>query len=206
VGDSAAVNTNGETVDAFKNSPSKKAFLVLSGEVPQSKPATVYITFANGSKNGDGPSGPEPTTPPNVIFIPFDKTATALNGDPADGKVPGGLVGAEGHFVGTVIYMEVPGAVAYNLKIFSNLGEFVADGTGKITVDDLPFLTPIHNGTAYLARIVWTGRTALGDKAGTGAYVLVATVKTEKNFKTGAPPATQTNRIRFGLLRSYRGS
>jgi fibro-slime domain-containing protein len=206
VGDSATVSGSGEVKDPAGNSPSKKAFVALTGDVPKGKPATVYITFANGSKNGEGQGGPEPTTAPDVVFIPFDRNGTALGGNPQDGKYPGAFVGSEGKFVGTVIYMEVPGAVEFNFKIFSNLGGFVATGKGKITEADLPLLTPIHNGTAYMARIVWTGRTSDGLKAGTGAYILVSTIKTEKNFKTGAPPATETNRIRFGLLRSYRGS
>ncbi|MDB5102726.1 MAG: hypothetical protein JWP91_415 [Fibrobacteres bacterium] len=207
VGDSAAVNTNGEVADAAKNSPSRKAFIALTGDVPKAKPATVYITFANGSKDGKGgSSGAEPTTPPTVVFVPFDKSGMSLPGNTQDGKFPGVQVGTEGHFIGTVIYVEIPGPIEFNFRIFSNAGEFVADGKGRITESDLPSLTPIHNGTAYLARIVWTGRTSKGGKAGTGAYVLISTVKTEKNFKTGAPPASETNKIRFGVLRNYRGT
>lgn len=208
VGDFASVNTNGEVADAGRNAPSAKAWMALTGEVPKGKPATVYITFANGSRNAGDVSavGSEPNTAPDVVFIPFDSKGAALPGSKEDGKCAGCYVGAEGKFVGTVIYMEIPGPVEYDFRIFSNLGGFVATGKGKITAQDIPSLTPIRNGTAYLARIVWTGRTADGHKAGTGAYVLISTVKTQKNLKTGAPPATETNKIRFGLLRSYRGS
>ncbi len=205
-GDSAAINTNGDIADAKGNKPSVKHFIEIGGPAPKGDPAIVYITFADGSHNGKAGGGSEPNTPADVIFIPFDKGGTALNGNPADGKYPGAFVGSEGHFVGTVIYMEIPGAAEFDFKIFSNLGTFVGGGKGRITPEDLPMLKPIHNGTAYLARIVWTGRTGQGGKAGTGAYVLSSWVKTEKNFKTGALPAIVTNRIRFGLLRSYPGS
>ncbi|MDB5048738.1 MAG: hypothetical protein JWO30_1809 [Fibrobacteres bacterium] len=208
VGDYAAANTNGEIVDGNRNAPAVKAFMILTGTVPKGKAANVYITFANGTnKAGDGmPTGSEPNTPSDVLFIPFDKAGTALTGDKSDGKCTGCFVGGEGKFVGPVVFMEVPGPVEYDFRIFSNMGEFVAAGKGKITEEDIPGLTPIHNGTGYLARVVWTGRTADGAKAGTGAYVLISTVRTQKNLKTGAPPATDTNRIRFGMLRNYRGS
>jgi hypothetical protein len=207
VGDYAAANTTGEIADANRNAPSVKAFMILTGDVPKGKAATVYVTFANGTKKaGDGlPTGSEPSTPADVVFIPFDKAGNALDGDKKDGKCPGCFVGTEGRFIGAVVYLEIPGPVEYTFKIFSNMGEFVANGKGVITEKDLASLTPIHNGTGYLARIVWTGRTAKGEKAGTGAYVLISTVKTQKNLRTGAPPATDTDRIRFGLLRNYRG-
>jgi fibro-slime domain-containing protein len=207
VGDYVAINTTGEISDAGRNAPSAKAFMILTGDVPKGKAATVYVTFANGTKKaGDGlPTGSEPNTPPEVVFIPFDKAGIALDGDRKDGKCPGCFVGTEGRFIGTVVYLEIPGPVEYEFKIFSNMGAFVVGGKGRITEKDIASLTPIHNGTGYLARIVWTGRTAGGEKAGTGAYVLLSTVKTQKNLRTGAPPATDTDRIRFGLLRNYRG-
>lgn len=206
VGDSASANVNGDIADAKGNKPAVKAFVVMGGEVPKGKPAAVYITFANGTKTPGGVGGNEPTSGPDVVFIPFDKAGAALAGSREEGKCAGCFVGTEGKFVGTVIYMEIPGPVEYEFKVFSNLGAFVALGKGKITEGDLASLTPIRNGTAYLARTVWTGFTGAGDKAGTGAYVLISTVRTQKNFKTGAPPATAVDKIRFGLLRNLRGS
>ena len=103
----------------------------------------------------------------------------ALPGSSAEGKCSGCYTGSEGNFVGPVVHLEIPGPSAYDLKIFNNLGEFVAAGRGTITESDLRLLTPIQGGTKYLARVVWTGRTAQGRKAGTGAYVLSAQVRAD---------------------------
>jgi fibro-slime domain-containing protein len=203
VGDFVAASA--EIADAKGNHPAAKHFVPLTGEVPKGKPANVYITFANGSKEPGMGAVADPSVPANVVFVPFGKDGVALPGSVSDGRCGACAVGSEGKFIGTVIYMEVPGPVEYEFKIFSNLGSFVAGGKGRITDADLASLTPIHSGTGYLARVVWTGQTQNGEKAGTGAYILVSTVRTQKNFKTGALPATATDRIRFGLLRNFRG-
>lgn len=206
VGDSAAIALGGGIRDAFGNTPSRKLFQPLEGDPPKAKPSKVYVTFPNGTMIVPRGLAVEPTTNADVSFIPVGLNASPLPGGRDKGKCQGCPVGGEGAFVGPVIYMEIPGACDYEFSIFNNLGEFVVSGKGRIEDSDLELLTPIANGTLYLARVIWTGRTARETKAGTGAYVLQAVTKTQRNLRTGAPAANSSHRIRFGLLRSYRGS
>lgn len=208
VGDSVALLADGTTKDAAGNAPVRKLFRRLEGEVPKATPPMIYVTFADGSRTA-GPgsrAGSEATSDAKVMFIPVDRAAQPLTGPVVDGKCTGCFTGAEGNFVGPVVHLEIPGAASYEFRIFNNLGEFVALGTGTIRDADLKSLTPIQGGTKYMARVVWTGRTVQGRKAGTGAYVLSAQVKTEKDLKTGAPASVGTRKIRFGMLRAQSGS
>jgi hypothetical protein len=106
-------------------------------------------------------------------------------------------------FLGPVFHILTPGPVEYALRIFTNTGEFVAEGQGRIGEADLPLLARKGDagGTRYLARIVWSGLSQRGVLAGTGAYVLVATLNAPRDLKTGAPAHSQVSRIRFGMLR-----
>lgn len=208
VGDSVAANNDGQVKDAAGNIPVRKLFHVLGGTVPKAKPTKVYVAFANGAMQpGAGSRGAdEASVPADVLFIPFDKNNQALQGAGEDGKCGGCYVGTDGKFIGPIIYMEIPGPVEYDFKIFSTLGEFVASGKGKLSQQDIDALTPIQGGTRYLARIAWTGRASQGEKVGTGAYILNTVLKTEKDLKTGAPPGTDIHRLVFGILRNFRGN
>lgn len=208
VGDYVAVGGDGGIKDLAGNAPGIPLFRKLEGKVPVPTPSRIYVTFADGT-NTAGPGsrpGAEPTSPPSVLFIPVDGKAVALPGNTSDGKCTGCFAGSEGNFVGPVVHLEVPGVSTFELKIFNNLGEFVASGKGAILESDLRLLTPVQGGTKYVARIVWTGRTSDGRKAGTGAYVLSAVVRSDKDMKSGAPASVGTRQIRFGMLRTQSGS
>ncbi len=98
--------------------------------------------------------------------------------------------------------------MAYEFRIFTNLGAFVMGGSGRIETSDLPLLERSNGpiGLAYRARVVWTGLTASGGKAGTGAYVLTAVLRSDMDLKTGAEAKTEIRRIRFGLMRSIQAN
>jgi hypothetical protein len=98
--------------------------------------------------------------------------------------------------------LEVPGPLEYKFQIFTNLGEFVASGSGRITPNDLALLEQVDGGSKYRYRAVWTGKTDKGQRAATGAYLLMAQLKVAQDPKTGAPPYNQTRRVLFGNIRN----
>ncbi|MDB5048790.1 MAG: fibro-slime family protein [Fibrobacteres bacterium] len=203
-GDSVSINPDGETRDAAGNTPAYKLFRKLDGAFPKTPPLDLFVTFPNGSRENPS-SGAEPG-PDQAVFIPVGKDGAPLPGS-GIGKCGGCQADRNGTFVGPIFNMETPGPMAYAFKIFSNLGEFVAEGTGRIEADDLPRLGKTGGiaGVKYQARVVWTGRTADGGKAGTGAYILTAVLRTDTDLKTGAQPKTETRKTVFGLLRSFQG-
>ncbi|MDB5048809.1 MAG: fibro-slime family protein [Fibrobacteres bacterium] len=206
VGDSVAINSNGEVKDLVGNSPSVKAFLYMDGKVPAPKPMDLYVTFPNSKK--DSPSdGVEPQG--NTVFIPVDVRGIALSGEAGDGKCTANCFSGDNtNFVGPVFHILTPGPVRYEFQIFNNHGEFVVKGKGHITEKDLPSLPQSNDafGVKYTVRVVWTGRTMDGAKAATGAYILQTNLISDKDNKTGAASAKDTKRVTFGLLRSFRGS
>jgi hypothetical protein len=206
VGDSVAVNSNLEVKDLAGNTPARKTFKRLDGIVPKPKPTDIYVTFPNGLKDkaSDGPEAQG-----DVVFIPMDGRGNALAGNVADGKCPGTcFTGENGKFVGPVIHIETAGPVAYEFRIFNNVGEFLGRGKGRFDAKDLQLMAKKNDaaGVKYVARVVWTGRTTNGGKAGTGAYILQSVLTTEKDTRTGAPPSAAKKRVVFGLLRSFRGT
>jgi hypothetical protein len=192
VGDSAAVALTGETVDELGNVPAAKAFRVLDGNPPKPKQVRVSVTFPNETMNpvpGASSSGGDP------LFIPVTQAGTPFPGFQ-------GNPGANGNFVGPVIRMELTSPTKYAFKIFSTtLGEFVAGGSGEVTQNDFQNLQQIAGGSKYLMRVVWTGRSAQGTQAATGAYVLVANLDVARDTRTGAPASKQIKRVLFGQLR-----
>ena len=204
-GDSVAINVNRETLDDKGNTPAIKLFQPLDGIVPKSKPIDIYITFPNG-KTDVAVSGAQSPLP-DKIFIPVDSRWMGLGGS-GPGKCPG-CPGAVGDVpVGPVLHIVTPGPVDYDLTIFSSLGEFMVKGNGSITEADLPALAKTNDasGIRYDARIVWTGLTLNGLRAGTGAYILNVKVRgTKKDPQSGAPPPHLAKKIVFGLLRSFTG-
>jgi hypothetical protein len=206
VGDSVAIRADGEVKDVAKNTPKTAIFIRLGGIVPKAKPVDIYVTFPNSTKD-KASDGLEPQG--QTLFIPVDKGGNALVGKAEDGKCQSQcFTGDLGKFVGPVFHIVTPGAVQYKLKIFNNFGEFVAEGSGRFTDGDLEQMQRNNGptGVKYVARVVWTGHAYDGRKAATGAYILQAILITDTDSKTGAPPATVTKRITFGLLRSLRGS
>ncbi len=206
VGDSVAINVNGEIKDLVGNSPSHKTFMRLDGTVPKAKPMDMWVTFPNGNmeKPSEGllPQG-------NATFIPIDMNGTALPGGPGEGKCAADcFAGDNVNFVGPVFHIITPGPVTYEFHIFNNHGEFVAVGKGAVTDADLSKLVKKNDasGVKYEARIVWTGRTEKGSKAATGAYVLQTAMTGSKDTKSGAAPGKSTKRVLFGLLRNFTGS
>lgn len=203
VNDSVALNP-GEAKDLAGNTPTRKRFEKLDGETPKAKPMDFFVTFPNSSKETPS-SGAESTTP--NMFIPVGSSGAALPGNALDGKCNGCVAMDGASMVGPVFHIVTPGAVEYEFKIFNNVGEFLAGGKGRIDDNDLPLLQKKNDasGIKYIARIVWTGRTIKGEKAGTGAYILQTTLIGSKDMKTGAPPGRDTRRVVFGMLRSFRG-
>jgi len=201
VGDSAAIALTGETKDTpIGNAPLFKLFHVLGGTVPPPEPAKIYVTFPSGTMD---PSivGVLPSQSDKALFIPVLPDGNPMSGE-VDGKCGSCFAGQNGVFVGSVIHLEVPGPTDYDFKLFSNLGEFVAQGKGKITENDLSLLEQTQGGSKYHARIVWTGKTQNGNKASIGVYVLVVNLSISKDLKTGAPATHQLKRVLFGFLRS----
>jgi hypothetical protein len=205
-GDSVALANDGSLKDGPGNAPVRKTFKDLDGQTPKSKPTDIYVTFPNGTKD-KASDGPEPQG--DVVFIPMDKGGVALPGSPADGKCVGScFTGDAGRFVGPVFHIVTPGPVTYEFSIFTNAGELVSKGRGHLSAQDLALMDHKNDATGlkYVARVVWTGHAEGGRKAGTGAYILQATLTTDKDDRTGAPPAASRKRVVFGLLRGFKGS
>ena len=199
VGDSAAIVLGGETKDLLGNFPTSKLFRVLGGIVPPPEAAKIYVTFASGTMDPNFISA-EPVATDKALFIPVLPNGKAMEGT-MDGKCGSCFAGKNGSFVGSVIHMEIPGATSYEFKIFSTLGEYMAGGKGRITESDLSLLESLNEGARYHARIVWTGKTSKEDRAGNGAYILVAKLEIAKDLKTGAPVSHQSKKILFGFMR-----
>lgn len=162
-------------------------------------PSSVKVLFQNGRSEPDGLSNPDPTSPPRYVFIPLDRNGNALSGD-TEGKCGSCSPGDGTRFVGPIIDLEIPGPVDYDFQILSTLGEFVVSGSGIINEKDLALLDESKPGT-YRARIIWTGRSAKGHRAGVGAYILKSNLRTFQKPGSGAPIVNQKAAIVFGLLR-----
>src|SRR5690606_17278303 len=157
--------------------------------VPPSIPETkrtldLFVTFANGSKSDPGKgTSIQPYDPdfPDVA-VAVDKAGIPLPGR-TEGKCSSCHVGTEGGFIGPVIHLAVTGPVEYTMKIYGNLGEFACEWSGRIAESDLPLLDRTTVTTAagerarYVQRIVWSGRSGNGRRAGTGAYILNARLR-----------------------------
>jgi hypothetical protein len=200
-GDSVAITTDGRTHDLAGRAPAVKLFRKMGGNPPKAKPVSLTVTFPNGSAK-DPAGGAMAANPANVVFIPVDKDGNVLPGQ-CGGCVPKDSRG----FVGPVFHIQTPGPVRYQFRIFNTLGEFVAEGEGQVTDNDLKSLRPGHDsrGVYYEAPVVWTGATRSGNRAGTGAYILKATFFTGTDPVTGAAPAQFTEKKVFGLLRTLGG-
>jgi hypothetical protein len=163
----------------------------------------VYVRFADG---GTAPGRSGPSAAPSLqpfTFIPMDKDGQPLAGD-RDGKCgphchPGG--GAGTRFAGPVIHLEIPGPCRYQFRIFTNQGHFVAEGGGAFTAEDLARMEAASDGSRRVARVVWTGRTTDLGRAGSGAYILSASVRNLGRSEEGIELPPQESLHRFGLLR-----
>lgn len=169
----------------------------------------VFVTFANGSVSDPGrgtdvaPFGP---TFPN-LGVAVDRAGNPLPGALSDGKCPSCNIGAEGGFIGPVVNLVVTGPVEYSMKIFSTLGEFVCELNGRVSESDLPLLdsktvqTQAGGRIQYLQRIVWTSRSHDGQLAGTGAYILNASLRYPADPARRIPASSETFLRRFGHVR-----
>lgn len=204
-GDHIAINNNGETRDLSGTAPTGLVFTSLGGAAPGQAISDFYVTFANGSKS-DAQGASEPLGK-DVVFIPVDSKGYPLPGS-TGGKCGDCTASRDDVFTGSVIVIATKQPVTYRFTIFTNLGQAVARGTGKVEADDLPLLDKREdangdpNQTEYVQRIVWTGRSETGHMAGTGAYVLKADFTFDRNFKTGAKATRSTKFSKFGFLRA----
>ena len=76
----------------------------------------------------------------------------------------------------------------------------MVEKSGKVLKEDLAQFKP--KGGKYDIPILWTGGTQTGQKAGTGAYILIATLTTREDVRTGALPKSFTEKKRFGMIRN----
>lgn len=203
-GDSVAINNNGETRDLFGRAPTVRIFAPMGGSAPSQSVSEFYVTFANGSKSNPQSSSVTPDL--DHVLIPVDGKGYALPG--SGGGKCGSCTAKQGElFSGSVIVIVTKYPVTYEFSIYSNLGQLVARAGGKVEEDDLKLLDkkedPSHdpNLTEYTQRIVWTGRTLNGQMAGTGAYILKATFRYDRSFKTGGRPSVTSKHTKFGFLR-----
>jgi hypothetical protein len=204
-GDSVAINNNGETRDAAGIAPKRKTFTPMVGTAPRQALSGFFVTFSNGSKSKA--AGGSATPGRDNVFVAVDSRGYPIPGDSRDGKCPECEVQAGDGFQGSVIVVETKQPVHYEFSIFTNLGQPVVHRTGFIREEDLKLLDKSEdasgdpNQTRYTQRIVWTGRTDEGGLAGTGAYVLKAVFRYDRNLKTGARAASETRITRFGFVR-----
>jgi hypothetical protein len=203
-GDSVSINDNGETRDLNGTPPKSLVYTPMGGPSPKQSISDFYVTFANGS-NSNATGGA--TSPDKVAFIPVDSKGYALPG--ADNGKCGNCTPLQNDvFTGSVIYVVTKQPVNYDFTIYTNLGQVVTRGKGRVEESDLSLLDKKENATGdpnqteYVQRIVWTGQTQDGQPVGTGAYVLKAVFQYERNFRTGAKPSTSTKITKFGFLRT----
>ncbi|GEM_PF-5923307 len=205
LGDSVAIRPGGGAADEAGNGPARKLFRNMDGTPPKTPPLDLFVTFPNESGQPASGSRENASNTGNAaaaVFIPIGRDGVALPGN-GIGKCAGCKVGVNGAFAGPVFHLQIPGPTAYTFRIFSNLGVLVAEGRGRIEAEDLDLLDKASSaaGLKYRARVVWTGRTEAGGKAGTGAYILTALLRSDKELKTGALGKTESRKIVFGLLR-----
>jgi von Willebrand factor type A domain len=204
-GDSVAIADGGELRDVHGRAPSQLRFAPLEGKTPTQSVRQFFVTFGDGSRNR--PDGGETPGPGGQAIIPIDSTGAPLQGN-TEGKCGSCQVGSRDRLNGSVFNAVVPGPVRYEFTIFSNLGVFVNRFSGTIEERDLRFLARKIEGTGdnrrvfYEQRFVWNGLTASGDVANTGAYVLRADFRFDRNAQTGAKASTDTQFKRFGFLRN----
>jgi fibro-slime domain-containing protein len=203
-GDSAALAVGGPVRDVSGNAPAHAFFRRLEGDPPARAPLDLFVTFANGSRLDPRPAaGAAPPALPSwaPAFIPVGRA-----GAPLPGRCDGCEAVRDGIFAGPVFHLQVPGPSSYAFRIFTNAGEFVASGRGRIEAGDLALLEKGGGpgGVRYRVRIVWNGRSAAGAVAGTGAFVLLAEARGDRDARTGAPETARTWKIRFGSLRGPR--
>ncbi|MEO7427251.1 MAG: hypothetical protein ABI036_18835 [Fibrobacteria bacterium] len=177
--------------------------------VPEAKRTLdLFVTFANGSNNDPG-KGVEVeqsgTTFPD-LGVAVDRNGIPLPGR-TDGKCSSCDIGEEGRFVGPVINMAVTGPVEYALRIYDNLGGFVCDFKGRVSESDLPLLesktveTGAGDRIRYLQRIIWSGRSQDGQRAGTGAYILNADLRYPADPAINIAASSETFFRKFGHVR-----
>jgi hypothetical protein len=167
----------------------------------------ITITFPNGSADGPGKEvAPWPETELEELSVAIDRNGRPLTGE-GPGKCPGCFVGENGQFIGPIIHLTVTGVVDYTFRVFTTLGEYVCKMEGAITAADLPRLEtsvrPGPNGdrTEYEQRIIWTGRGQDGQKAGMGAYILMAELRYPADPTKGTRAKTEMSTKRFGHVR-----
>lgn len=205
-GDSVAINNNGETRDLNGITPKRQVFTPMFGPAPGQEISGFFVTFSNNSRSDA--AGGSATIDNDAVFIPVDSKGYPVPGDRSDGKCPNCSAQENGNFAGSVIHILTKQPVHYDFTIYSNLGQVVVHGSGAIGEADLGLLDKIESEThdpgqtEYVQRIVWTGRTGDGMMAGTGAYVLKAVFRYDRNLKTGAHASTETRISRFGFVRA----
>jgi len=101
------------------------------------------------------------------------------------------------------IQILTPGPVDYRLRIYSNLGERVADFQGSLRETDLAQTPRVQDtsGLRYRVQVAWNGRTREGARAGTGAYILHAVLASRDGKADPATSRIHKRKLIFGLLR-----
>jgi hypothetical protein len=203
-----AAPVEGTALNVVKSS-TLKAYATKAGMYPSDTltirfdfqaPSDVSVLFPDGGTSPGSVNVPAPTSPPHIVFIPIDRSGTALPGN-TNGKCGNCVAGDGKTFVGPIINLDIPGPVEYEFKIFSTLGGFLVGGSGKVDAADIPLLANAADGSRYRLRIIWTGRCANQAKAGTGAYILKTVIRDASNPSTAAQSPIQRKLIVFGFHR-----
>ncbi len=204
-GDSVSINNNGETRDVAGIAPKALVYTAMGGPAPSQSVSGFYVTFSNGSNSRAAGASESPDK--GVIFFPVDAKGYPVPGTES-WKCEKCTAQQEGVFTGSIITVITKQPVRYDFTIYTNLGQVVSHGEGKVAESDLKLLDKVEdpnkdpNQTKYVQRIVWTGRTDAGNFVGSGAYVLKAVFHYDLNLKTGGRPSVGTQITKFGFLRN----
>jgi hypothetical protein len=66
---------------------------------------------------------------------------------------------------------------------------------------DIPLLAAAADGSRYRLRVIWTGRSGIQGRAGTGAYILRSLIRNAGTPQTAAQVPLQKKLIVFGFAR-----
>ncbi|HKP95591.1 MAG TPA: VWA domain-containing protein [Fibrobacteria bacterium] len=132
--------------------------------------------------------------PPGVQAVPGDRSV--------DWRAQPGPMAPQDSLRYVGLTVEASRTFLVDIRVFSNLGQFVNKLTFSISQAEFLKLEKSAKGDTRLMKVLWDGRTDHGNPVSTGAYVFKTTVTLLKIPGIAEDDATRVDYRRFGVLRS----